>query len=121
MFVRSSGPGGQNVNKVNTKVELRFNVLTSESLSSGDIEIICKRLKNRINSNGELILTAQNTRSQLSNKLIVTEQFFTLIEDALKPVKKRKPSKPSKSAIEKRLKLKRIKAEIKKFRKGSIE
>lgn len=119
--MRSSGPGGQNVNKVNTKVELRFNVLKSESLTSDEIETICQRLKNRINGNGELILTVQNTRSQISNKLIAIEHFFTLIEDALRPVKKRKPSKPSKSAIEKRLRLKRIKSEIKKFRKGSIE
>lgn len=113
---RSSGPGGQNVNKVNSKVELRFNVQQSNSLTDMEKQHIIVRCKNRINNDGEIIVTAQVERSQLQNKEQALKKFFMLIEAALKPVKKRKPTKPSRSSIEKRLKNKKLKSEIKSSR-----
>lgn len=114
---RSSGPGGQNVNKVNTKVELRFAIRDSINLNEAEKHKVFTHLKNRINNEGELIIVAQSERSQLKNKEIVIEKFYQLLTTALKPVKKRKPTKPSKSSIEKRLKFKKIKSDIKQKRK----
>lgn len=114
---RSSGPGGQSVNKVSTKVELLFDVWNSNVLTIEQKEIISIKLKNRINSEGILQISSDETRSQLKNKEIVVERFYGLLEEALKPVKKRKPTKPSKSSKEKRLKTKKIKSDKKDLRK----
>jgi len=114
---RSGGPGGQNVNKVSTKIELRFNVLESPLLSIEEKEIIQKKLENKINNEGELVLVSQSERSQLANKEKVIEKFYALISKALTPQKKRKPTKPSKSAKEKRLESKKINSEKKISRK----
>ena len=115
---RSSGPGGQNVNKVNTKVELRFNISESQFLSEDEKKLLFEKLPTRINNEGVLILVSQSERTQLKNKEKVTERFYQLLETALKPKKKRKPTKPSKASIEKRLKLKKIKSEKKATRKN---
>ena len=114
---RSSGPGGQSVNKVSTKVELLFDVLTSSILSDEQKFIVVTKLKNRISIEGVLQLSCDETRSQLKNKEIATKRFFQLLEEALKPVKKRKPTKPSKASKEKRLKTKKIKSDKKDKRK----
>ncbi len=114
---RSSGPGGQSVNKVSTKVELMFDVWNSNVLSIEQKEIVLKKLKNRINSEGTLQLFSEETRSQLKNKKLVIERFLQLLEEALKPIKKRKPTKPSKTSKEKRLKSKKIKSDKKDLRK----
>lgn len=114
---RSSGPGGQNVNKVSSKVELRFNVLQSTLLTEDEKEIIQAKLASKINSEGELILVSQSERSQLMNKDKVTEKFYLLLVKALTPIKKRKPTKPSLAAREKRLEEKRIISEKKERRK----
>lgn len=113
---RSSGPGGQNVNKVNSKVELRFSVANSAFLNEIEKNKIYHKLKNRINTEGELIITAQNERSQLKNKEQTIRNFYLLIEQALKTEKKRKPTKPTKSSVEKRIKNKKILSEKKKLR-----
>jgi len=105
---RSSGPGGQNVNKVSTKVELRFNIPNSNLISDSEKEILLEKLKNKISNEGDLILVSQEERSQLKNKEKVLEKFYELIDDALTPPKKRKPTKPSKASIEKRLEGKKI-------------
>lgn len=110
---RSSGPGGQNVNKVNTKVELRFNIPQSNILSDYEKQILMHKLRNKINQEGDLILTSQSERSQLKNKLLVTENFYSLLATTLTPKKKRKPSKRTKASIEKRLNNKRRQAEKK--------
>ena len=116
-FSRSSGPGGQHVNKVNTKVELRFNINQSKLLDFLQKEILWKKLKNILTQDGDLLVISQKTRSQLKNKEIAIEKFYKLLNDALKPIKKRKPTKPSRSAKEKRLKDKKALSEKKSRRK----
>ncbi len=114
---RSSGPGGQNVNKVSSKIELRFNILESVLLTNEEKEIILVKLANKINKEGELILVSQSERSQLANKEKVIDKFYALICKALEPKKNRKATKPSKRAKEKRLEGKRLNSEKKTLRK----
>jgi ribosome-associated protein len=114
---RSSGPGGQHVNKVSTKMELRFHVASSELLTDAEKELISEKLASRINGAGELILVSQSERSQLQNKEKVTEKFYTLLTRALTPRKKRKPTRPSKASKEERLEVKRQQSEKKSHRK----
>ena len=113
---RSSGPGGQNVNKVNSKVELRFDIQNSSLLSDEQKEILVVKLSAKISSEGILSIISQRHRSQLSNKEDAISKFNILISKALKPVKRRKSTRPTKGSVEKRLTGKRIKAEIKQNR-----
>ena len=115
-FSRSSGPGGQNVNKVNTKVELRFTIAESKILTKEEKVILLDKLSKQINQNGELIIIAQETRSQLKNKHKAIEKFYIVINKALKPVKERKPTSIPKGINEKRLKDKQELSEKKKRR-----
>lgn len=114
---RSGGPGGQNVNKVNTKVELRFHIANSVLLSDDEKSIIADKLINKINKQGELVLIAQTDRSQLKNKEKVIEKFYVLIIRALTPRKRRLKTKPTRTSVEKRLESKRVQAKIKTTRK----
>ena len=113
---RSSGPGGQNVNKVNSKVELRFDIQNSALLSDEQKDILLKKLTSKITSEGILSVVSQRDRSQLANKEDAVEKLYLLIEKALKPVKPRKNTRPTKGSVERRLATKRIKAEIKQNR-----
>ena len=115
--VRSSGPGGQNVNKVASKVVLTFDLLNSKSLSDEEKERAQKKLKSKLTLEGILILNCDEDRSQLKNKEIVTKRFLEIITKSLHVPKERKATKVPKSVIEKRLKDKSSVAEIKQNRK----
>lgn len=114
--VRSSGAGGQNVNKVSTKVILNWNSLATSGLSENEIIRIQEKLANRINKEGILILECDETRSQLKNKELVTKRFFFLLENALVVAKKRIATKIPKSVIRKRLNDKKVNSEKKQNR-----
>lgn len=115
--VRSSGAGGQNVNKVSSKVVLTFDLPNSLCLSEDEKALLSKRIKTKLTLEGILILNCDEDRSQLKNKEIVTKRFLKLIENALIVPKKRKPTKIPRSVIEKRIKAKRNTSEIKQNRK----
>jgi len=113
---RSSGPGGQNVNKVESRVELVFDVAASISLTDEQRARILKSLKNKIDSDGRLHLTSQKSRSQWQNKETIVAEFSRLLNASMKPAKARIRTRPSKAIREKRLKEKRKISEKKKTR-----
>ena len=100
---RSSGPGGQNVNKVNSKVELRFDIQNSSLLTDDQKNILLVKLATKITSEGILSVVSQRDRSQLSNKEDAIEKLYLLFAKALKPVKPRKNTRPTKGSVERRL------------------
>lgn len=114
---RSSGAGGQHVNKVNTKVALRFNVMQSKLLDEEQKAIIQKKLKKYITTDGILQIVSQAERSQSLNKKQCKARFYKLLEKALRKPRKRIPVKPTKAMKEKRLEKKRKQAEKKTNRK----
>ena len=101
--IRSSGAGGQHVNKVSSKVELTFDITNSKFLSSYEKERIINKLASRLTKENVLILQTDEDRSQHKNKALVIDRFFDLLENALKVEKKRKRTRPTKSSIEKRI------------------
>jgi ribosome-associated protein len=114
---RSSGAGGQNVNKVSTKVMLCFHVNNSALLTDDEKALLSEKLATKINSEGILQIVSQTERTQLGNKEKCIEKFYAMIEKALIIPKKRKKSKPSKAAVQKRLDIKKRTSEIKQIRK----
>lgn len=115
--VRSSGPGGQHVNKTASKVEISFNIVASDGLTASEKRLLKTRLATRITSEGILSLQNSESRSQHRNKKMGVEQLIALLQKNLKVAKPRKKTKPSKGAIEKRLKAKKNKALKKSNRK----
>ncbi|NLX81200.1 MAG: aminoacyl-tRNA hydrolase [Proteiniphilum sp.] len=115
---RSGGKGGQNVNKVETKVILQFDINSSTILSEDEKIIINEKLKNRINKSGVLILSNEDSRSQLANKKAVINRFINIIESALKIYKPRKATKPTTASIMRRLENKKRLSDKKQLRSG---
>lgn len=115
--VRSSGAGGQNVNKVSSKVVLTFDLANTQGLSEEEKVLLGTNLQNRLTSNLVLILNCDEDRSQLKNKEIVTKRFLDIIKRGLQVPKERKPTKIPKSVIRKRIKDKKNVAEVKKNRR----
>lgn len=113
---RSSGAGGQNVNKVNTKVTLKFDVRNSQYLTEEEKEIILKELSTRLTNDGVLILTSQEKRSQLQNKETVVLKLEKLLAKAFEKKKARKPTKPSKGSVQNRITEKKQRSEKKQWR-----
>lgn len=115
--VRSSGAGGQNVNKVSSKVILSFDISKSHGLNNSEKELLINRLKTRLTSDFVLILNGDEDRSQLKNKKLVTKRFLDIIKSALVVQKQRKATKIPRSVIEKRIKAKRTTSITKQLRK----
>lgn len=115
--IRSSGAGGQNVNKVSSKIQLTFDLNNSQALDYEEKQLILDKLSNRLTLDNVLILNCDEDRSQLKNKTIVTKRFLELIKSALLIPKERKETKVTKSSIEKRLSSKKSASEIKENRK----
>ena len=115
--VRSSGAGGQNVNKVSSKVVLNFDLNTSKAISEEEKELILFKLSSRLTSENILILNCDEDRSQIKNKAIVTKRFLEIIKNALIVPKIRKATKIPKSVIRKRIKDKKNISEVKNNRK----
>lgn len=115
--IRSSGAGGQSVNKVSSKVELIFDLKNSNELTTDEKELLFKNLKTKLTKEEVLILHCDESRSQHKNKAIIVDRFLKIIINGLKVPKIRKPTKPSKSSIKKRLEKKKKQAFKKALRK----
>jgi ribosome-associated protein len=119
---RSAGPGGQNVNKVNSKITLKWDVLSSTLISSEERSVILTKLHAIITKEGMLYISSQEKRSQLENKHVAIEKLTKLLVKAFAVKKVRKPSKPSKTVVQKRIVQKKKLGEKKKWRqKGQPE
>ncbi|MHA6279261.1 alternative ribosome rescue aminoacyl-tRNA hydrolase ArfB [Salinimicrobium sp. CAU 1759] len=119
--VRSSGAGGQNVNKVSSKVELHFLLEDTRALTEEEKQRALKKLSSRLTNSGELILQCDESRSQHKNKEIVTQRFLELLRQALVKPKKRKKTKTPKAAKLKRLREKKKHSEKKAARKDPLK
>jgi len=114
---RSSGPGGQHVNKVSTKVIIRWNLLHSTLISDEQKMVLLNKLSSQLTREGELIINSQESRSQLQNKELALEKLDVLLRKALTKPKARKATRPTKSSKVKRVDNKKRHAEKKQWRK----
>jgi len=116
-FIRSSGPGGQNVNKVATAVQLRFDVAGSDSLPDDVRERLVRLAGKKMTDDGSLIITARRYRTQAANREDAIERLVALIKKAAAKQKPRKKTKPTQASRERRLQDKRHRSKIKRLRK----
>jgi len=117
---RSSGPGGQNVNKVNSKVTLRWKVTNSGLLTVEEKELLSRKWSSRLTVDGAILISAQDNRSQLQNKEETLLKLDELLKKAFTKKKKRKPTKPSTSAVMNRLDKKKKHSDKKKWRQNPL-
>ncbi|QDT18097.1 alternative ribosome rescue aminoacyl-tRNA hydrolase ArfB [Alienimonas californiensis] len=116
-YARSSGPGGQNVNKVETKAVLRWPVVNSPSLPEGVKERFCQQYRTRINNDGELVMNCDEYRDQPSNREAVLERLRDMLSNVARPPKTRRKTKPTKGSQRRRLAAKKERSEKKQRRR----
>jgi ribosome-associated protein len=117
-FARSSGPGGQNVNKVNSKATLRWNPAASAALPDDVRSRFLARYASRITNEGEIVITSQESRDQPKNIAICLEKLRAMIADVLTPPKRRRPTKPTKGSKQRRLTAKKRRSDVKAGRRN---
>ena len=115
---RSSGPGGQHVNKTESRVELMWDPASSLCLTNPQRILVLKRLATRLTDEGMLVLSSEKHRSQHQNREEVNERFFQLVTVSIIPVKKRIPTRPTRSSRENRIREKKNRGEVKKTRRN---
>jgi ribosome-associated protein len=117
-FIRSSGPGGQHVNKVATAVQLRFNAKISGNISAKVFERLRAIAGSKLTEDGNLIIVSREHRSQSQNRRVALDKLISLLQQAAKKPKHRTPTRPSQASVEKRLRNKRLQSEKKKSRRN---